>query len=212
MNIVKLTEDNYFGVFSEAEKILNDGGIVAGPTDTVYGLFGRADNPRTIKKIFAAKKRPFNKPLSVFIKDVLTARRYAYISDAKADFLKKVWPGPVTVVFHHKDKLPKILTGSQETLALRQPDNHLLAGLLEKVNFPLAQTSANLSGRSPAKNIDELQEYFAGEKQQPDLLIDGGKIEGQPSVVIDFTGSKPVVLRTGLISKNDFDQMLSSML
>lgn len=212
MKILKLDEENYFGVFLEAEKILKDCGVVAAPTDTVYGLLARADDSKAVKKIFSIKNRAEDKPLSCFVKDILTARKYAYISDAKAKFLEKVWPGKVTVVFHHKGKLADELTGGKETIGLRIPDNKLILNLLEKLDVPLAQTSANLAGKPPAKNAEEIKNYFSAQKHQPDLIVDGGELSGEPSVVVDFTRDKPVVLRTGILNKSDFDQMMESMI
>lgn len=212
MNILELNDENYFGVFLEAEKILKDGGVVVAPTDTVYGLLARADKSGAVKKIFSIKNRAENKPLSCFVKDIFTARKYAYISDTKAKFLEKVWPGKVTVVFHHKGKLADELTGGKETVGIRIPDNKLVLNLLEKLDVPLAQTSANLAGKPPAKNVEEIKNYFSDQKHKPDLIIDGGELIGEPSVVIDFTRDKPVVLRTGILNKNDFDQTMQLMI
>lgn len=212
MKILELNEENYFGVFLEAEKVLRDSGIIVVPTDTVYGLLARADDSKAVKQVFAIKNRAEDKPLSIFVKDILTARRYAYISDAKAKFLEKIWPGKVTVVFHHKGKLAEELTGGRETVGIRIPDNKLVLNLLKKLDLPLAQTSANLAGEPPAKNTEEVKNYFSDKKNQPDLVIDDGEIKGEPSVVIDFTRDKPVVLRTGILNKADFDQMIKSML
>lgn len=211
MDIVHLTDENYFGVFLEAEKVLRSNGVVVGPTDTVYGIFCRADNAKSVKKIFKIKKRSAKKAVSVFVKDIAEARKYAYISDSKARFLEKIWPGKVTVIFHHKEKLPKILTAGKNTLALRVPDNKFLLELLSKLNFPLAQTSANISSEPPAKNMEEIKTYFPDGEATPDLIIDGNEIAGDSSVVIDFTGPKPIVLRAGIMAKNDFDRMLESM-
>lgn len=211
MKIVKLTEESYFGVFSEAEIILKSGGIVICPTDTVYGILGRADSSKTLRKIFALKKRPTEKALPVFVKDIPTARKYAYISDSKARFLEKVWPGKVTVIFHHKGKLSEALTAAKETLGLRMPDYKFLLELLEKIEVPLAQTSANISGEKPAQNMEEVKNYFSDAKTPPDLVIDAGELSGEPSTIFDFTGPKPVVLRTGLMSKNDFELLMDSM-
>lgn len=211
MYTVRLTDENYFGVFLEAEKVLRSNGAVVGPTDTVYGIFCRADNAKSVKKIFKIKKRSVKKAMPVFVKDIAEARKYAYISDSKARFLEKIWPGKVTVIFHHKEKLPKILTAGKNTLAMRMPDNKFLLELLSKLNFPLAQTSANISGGPPAKNMEEIKTYFPDGEEAPDLIIDGGEIAGDSSVVIDFTGPKPIVLRAGIMAKNDFDRMLESM-
>mgnify|MGYP003394372068 CR=1 FL=1 len=211
MNIARLSEDNYFGVFAEAEKILNSGGVIIAPTDTVYGILGRADDAKTIKKIFALKKRKDTEALPVFVKDIAQARHYAYNSDAKAKFLERVWPGKVTVVFHHKEKLPEVLTAGKDTIGLRIPNENFLLKLLEQVEFPIAQTSANIAGKSPAQNKDEIKSYFTDPKNQPDLVVDGGEISGQSSTVINFTGAEPTILRTGMMSREDFDRMSNWM-
>ncbi|MDP3710772.1 MAG: L-threonylcarbamoyladenylate synthase [bacterium] len=212
MKILELNDENYFGVFLETETVLRGGGVVAAPTDTVYGLLTKADDSKAVKKIFAIKDRAEDKPLSVFVKDIPTARKYAYISDSKAEFLEKVWPGKVTMIFHHKGKLAKELTGGKDTIGMRIPDNKLISNILEKLDLPLAQTSANLAGEPPAKNTEDIKNYFSDKKNQPDLVVDGGELRGEPSLVIDFTRDRPVVLRTGILNKSDFDQMMKSMI
>lgn len=190
---------------------MRSGGIVIMPTDTVYGILGDATNPETIKKIFSIKNRPEEKAFPVFVKDIAAARRYAYVSDFKARFLERVWPGPVTVVFQHKEKLPKNLTGGKDTIGLRITDHTFLRDLLERFKTPLAQTSANISSRPPAKNMKEINAYFRDAKIRPDLVIDGGNSEGKQSTVIDFTGSEPIILRTGPVSRADLDALLLSV-
>jgi len=204
-----LSEDTRFGVLSLAERTLLSGGIVISPTDTVYGILGDATDEETIKKIFILKKRPEEKALPIFVKDIAAARRLAYISDAKTKFLEKVWPGPVTVVFHHKEKLSPSLTGGSFTIGIRIPDNPFLQTLLGKLPFPLVQTSANIAGKPPAQNLEELKEYFMDKEVGPDLIVDGGVLKGQSSVVVDFTQDKPLVLRTGILSPAELDQLLN---
>lgn len=211
MEIVKLSEDTRFGVLSLAERTLLSGGAVIAPTDTVYGILGDASDEEAIKKVFALKKRPEEKALPIFVKDIAMARKLAYISDAKTKFLEKVWPGPVTVVFHHKGKLPAILTGGLPTIGIRIPDHPFLSSLLSKFSSPLAQTSANIFGKPPAQNLEEIKTYFAGKEVEPDLVIDWGAIKGRPSVVIDFTRDRPLVLRTGILSPVELDDIFKFM-
>lgn len=203
-----MSENTRFGVLSLAERTLLSGGIVIAPTDTVYGILGNASDEEAVKKIFALKQRPEEKALPIFVKDIAAARKLVYISDAKTKFLEKIWPGPVTVVFHHKGKLPPVLTGGLPTIGIRIPDHPFLSHLLSKFSSPLAQTSANIFGKPPAKDLDEIKEYFIGNETEPDLIIDGGIINGQPSVVIDFTRDKPLVLRTGVLSPAELDDLL----
>jgi L-threonylcarbamoyladenylate synthase len=209
--VFKLTIKNFARLLSLAEKSVRAGKIIVGPTDTVYGIFGDARKPEVIRKIFALKGRIAEKSLPVFVKDIPSARKLAYISDNKAKFLGKIWPGGTTVVFHHKEKLPKILTGGKETIALRIPDHLFLLKLLERLDFPLVQTSANLSGKPPARNIEDIRSYFQKSKIKIDLIIDGGEMEIRPSTVVDFTGAWPVILRTGIISKEELDAFFLSV-
>lgn len=211
MKIVKLTNLNYSRILATAERILLSGGIVIAPSDTVYGILGDATKPEVIKKIFKIKQRPGEKAFPIFVRDIATARKLAYVSDAKTKFLEKVWPGAVTVVFHHKEKLPKVLTGGKDTIGIRIPDSKFLLELLSRLDFPLVQTSANISGRPPAKNVKEAKAYFGKQKIRPDLVIDGGEIEGGASTVIDFTAKAPLILRAGPVSRSWLDTLLSDM-
>ncbi len=179
-----------------------------GPTDTVYGIFADATNPDAIKKIFALKQRLEEKSLPIFVRDIKTARSYAYISDAKAKFLASVWPGAVTVVFHHKEKLPKVLTGGSAKIGIRIPDHPFILELLSRVDFPVAETSANISGKPAAKNIKEVKEYFGKSRV---VLIDGGEVEGKQSTAVDLSGTEPIILRSGAISKAELDRFLESV-
>jgi len=211
MKIIKFTKVTYNTILSQAERILRSGGIVIGPTDTVYGIFADATNEDMIKKIFKIKQRPEEKAFPIFVKDVAMARKYAYISDAKAKFLKKIWPGAVTVVFRHKEKLPQVLTGGLSTIGVRIPNHPFLLELLSRLSFPLAQTSANVSGRSPARNIQGLKSHNLTRLSLVRFVIDGGDLGGPVSTVIDFTGKDPLVLRSGLMTKQELDRILNSM-
>lgn len=234
---VKLQLGSYSKILSQAERILRSGGIVIVPTDTVYGILGDATKAEVIKKIFAIKKRPGEKVFPIFVRDIAAARRYAYISDAKAKFLEKVWPGPITVIFYHKEKLPKILTGGKDTLGIRIPNHFFVKKLLARLDFPLVQTSANFSGLPPAKSMSEVKQYFEKSKInphtfrgniklrekdlrprgiregvgiKPDLCIDGGEIGGRQSTVVDFTRKESIILRTGLVSRAELDRLFNN--
>lgn len=209
MVTLKLDAKNENKLLVKCEKILRSGGIVISPADTVYGILGDAKNAEAIKKIFSMKNRPQEKAFPIFVKSIAEARKYAYISDIKAKFLASVWPGPVTAVFQHKEKLPKILAGGLSTIGIRIPNHPFLCKLLARLDFPLAQTSANIAGQPSAKNLGEIKKYFGKSKIKPDLVIDGGQIHGEQSTVIDFTGNESIVLRTGLVSKSELDRLLT---
>ena len=208
MKTVTLEAKNFEEIIFQTVSFLKKGKVLALPTDTVYGLVADAMNTDAIKKIFRIKTRLKEKALPIFVKDIASARRLAYISDEKAEFLERVWPGAVSAVFHHKGKLPKILTGNLETLALRMPDHKFLKEVLDKMDVPLAQTSANISGMPPAKNTKEIEHYFAKEKERPDLIIYAGEISSEPSMLVDLTKNSPIVLRSGIMTRGELDQLL----
>lgn len=208
METIQLSVIDISVAVAKAVDTLQSGGIVIGPTDTVYGIFGNAENEEAIKKIFALKQRPQEKALPIFIKDIVMARQYAYISDAKVKFLEKIWPGAVTVIFHHKRKLPKILTGGKDTIGLRLPNRSFLKELLARLDFPLAETSANVSGKPPAKNLKEIEEHFNLQELKPDLVIDAGEIFGSPSTLVDFSRDQMRLVRIGWMNKSELDLYL----
>ena len=191
----------------EAAAAILRGEIIAVPTDTVYGLVCDARNEDAIRRLFAMKERPQEKAFPVFVRDIAMARRYAYVSDAKAKFLERVWPGAVTVVFHHKEKLPPVLTGGKDTLGIRIPHHPFLSLVLDRAGFPLAQTSANISAMPPAKSREEVEECFKDKKEKPDMIVDGGVLPGASSTVMDCTGVSPLLLRAGPISPQDLDAL-----
>lgn len=191
---------------------LRDGGVLILPTDTVYGMVCDASNAAAIRRMFALKKRPKEKAFPVFVRDSAMARRLAYIADAKARFLERVWPGVVTVLFDHKGKLPKILTGGSQKIGMRIPDHPLLRAVLDEYAVPLAQTSANTSGAPPAKTSEEVRAYFPDGDDQPDLFVDAGAIAGAASTIIDYSGNHLLLVRTGVMSRERLDELFKGML
>lgn len=192
-----------------AAGVVRAGGVVVAPTDTVYGLVCDAANAAAVEKMFAIKNRPREKSFPVFVRDIAAARRYAYISDAKTGMLEKIWPGAVTAIFHHKEKLPPVLTGGHDTIGIRIPDHPFIAALLVKIDTPLAQTSANISDAPPARTAAEVAAFFERRDTKPDLVIDGGEVSGVASMVVDCTGTSPLILRSGMVSKDDIDRLLA---
>lgn len=203
-------QGNEIGALASAVKVLQEGGVVIAPTDTVYGIVGDATRPEALQKIIAMK-RAGERPFPVFVRDIATARRYAYISDGKVKFLEKMWPGPITVIFYHKEKLPPLLTAHLDTIGLRIPGHPFLLDLLGRFDAPLVQTSANISGKPPATNCEEIRGYFGESAVAPDLVIDGGELSSRPSAVIDFKGEQPIVVRTGMISPAELQKILEAM-
>ncbi|KKW18815.1 MAG: hypothetical protein UY78_C0021G0002 [Parcubacteria group bacterium GW2011_GWA1_53_13] len=208
MKVISLTHENAHDALSEAEAAIRSGEILILPTDTVYGIAGSAKDERAIKKAFSIKKRPEEKAFPVFVESIPAARRIANISDVKARFLESVWPGPVTVVFDKKEILPAVLTGMKNTIGIRIPDYPFLAKLLSFFDFPLFQTSANISSLPPARTKQDVFEYFGEANPKIALFVDAGNLSGAPSTVIDYTSDHPIILRSGHISKAELDRLL----
>ncbi len=210
MEVIALNDAPYVPALMRAISVSQAGGVIVAPTDTVYGLLCNGTDEAAVRKMFAIKHRPQEKAFPIFVRDIAMARQYAYISDAKAKFLAEVWPGAVTAVFHHKEKLPEALTGGRDTIGIRIPNHPFIAALLEKLDMPLAQTSANISDGAPAKTAAEAAAYFEKNPDQPDVVVDGGSVSGISSTVVDCTGASPLILRSGLVSKADIDRMLGN--
>ena len=172
-----------------AVQAIKDGKVLVCPTDTVYGLVCDADNKKAVERLYEIKKRPRSKPLPIFIKDIMMAKKLAKINPVQEKYLKKVWPGKVTAVLERKD--------GRGTIGLRIPNHPWLLDLVkQQPSRPLTGTSANISGKPASTNIKEVIGQFEGQKYQPDLVIDAGNLpKAKPSKVIDLTIWPPKILR-----------------
>lgn len=199
MKILKITQKN---LIKKVENFLKQGEILIFPTDTVYGLLGDATQEKAVKKVLKIKKRKKGKPFPILIADLDMAKEWAKISSFEEKFLKKVWPGKVTVVLKKKKKLPQALIGKGGTIGLRVPKFSLLNQILKKMKIPLIGTSANLSGFPPSGDPQKILSQFKNQKFQPDFLVDGGMLgRSLPSTVVDLTKKSPQILREGAIKK-----------
>ena len=177
----------------KAALFLKEGSIGVIPTDTVYGLIADATNRKAVGKIFKIKKREKDKWLPIFIKDLKSAKKIAKIDKKQEKFLKSVWPGKTTVVLKRKKGI-KLYGVDKETIAIRIPNYPLLNKLLCKINKPLIQTSANISGKKPLNRAKEMIKQFR--KTKPDLMISDNRIKSsKQSKLIDIIGSKIKILR-----------------
>jgi len=180
-------------------KELKKGKVIICPTDTVYGLIADANNKKAVERILKIKKRPKNKALPIFVRDLKMAKELAEIDKNQEKFLKSVWPGKITVVLKRKAKSEKrkIYGVEKETIALRVPSYKLVLDLLKKTNKPLTGTSANISNQAASGDIKEVLKQFEDQKLRPDLIIDAGNLpKSKPSIVIDLTEEPPKILRT----------------
>jgi len=186
----------------DALGVLAGGGVVAIPTDTVYGLAARIDRPGAIECIFAIKGRPTDLALPVLVAEHAQVDQLVEVWPPMADRVAgQHWPGPVTIVVRSRDGLGAVLGGVGGTLGLRLPDHPVVRGLCRR-SGPLAVTSANRHGEPPCHTADEVARALSGGgggDGQPrlGLIVDGGRCDGKPSTVIDCSVSPPRCLREG---------------
>jgi len=186
--------------------ILKQGGIVAFPTDTVYGLGAWANIHQAVERVYRVKERPRNIALPLLLADISQMSEVAsYVPQVAWLLAHKFLPGALTIVLHKSNLVPDIITGGGETVAVRIPGHPVPVALIEGLGAPIVGTSANLSGRPSALTTDEVYSQF-GDKI--DLVIDGGTcLGGKESTVVDVTGEIPVVLREGVISREELRQV-----
>ena len=197
MKILKINSQNIKEIIEETIKSFKEGKVIICPTDTVYGLICDATNKEAVDKIFKIKKRSFQKPISIFVKDFKMVKKFAKIDKDQENFLKKVWPGKVIAVLKAKRRFPRGIVCKWGKIGLRMPNYKLLNETLNKFRGPLAQTSANLVGKPTLPLMKNILKQFQDKKYQPDLAIDAGKLSGKPSIVIDLTQSPPKILPRG---------------
>ncbi len=210
MQTLKVSSKNLEHVLAKTVDVIKRQGVVLCPTDTVYGLIADANSDIAIKKIFKIKKRNLKKPLPVFVKNLKMAKSLAILNLKQEKILKKIWPGKVTVILRAiNKKIPKGILSEKYQIGLRVPDYQFLNILLKKIDCPLAQTSANISGRKASTKISEVLEQFIGQKYQPDLILDSGDLENSlSSSVIDLISFK--ILRQGEFSQNKIQKIFKN--
>ena len=193
----------------EIAQVLEAGGVVAVPTETVYGLVCHIQHAASIERIYRIKNRSLTKPLPVFIHSM---DQFRDLADSPSEEILKLahhfWPGPLTMVVNAKhDKYPEVTRGTGK-IGIRMPDMTLMLKLISALNSPLASTSANISSESPCKNLEELDANFL---ETLDLVVDAGVIgSGTPSTVLDVSVNPFQVLRQGEIQWTDIEKVLKS--
>ena len=192
---------------SEAAEILKGGGLVAFPTETVYGLGGNGLDKEAAKKIYAAKGRPSDNPLILHVSSIEEVYPLVKALPEKAKKLMEAfWPGPLTLVLLKSDIVPEESTGGLETVALRSPENALTLDLIRACGFPIAGPSANLSGRPSPTEASHVFEDLGGRIEG--ILEDGAVGIGVESTIVDLSENCPTLLRPGAITIEDLEEVL----
>lgn len=182
----------------EAGKIIREGGLVAFPTETVYGLGADAMNEEAVRNIFAAKGRPADNPLIVHVCDRDMVDRVCFVSETAQKLMDAFWPGPLTLLLPKKDCVPTATTAGLPTVGVRMPDHPAALALIRESGVPIAAPSANLSGRPSPTTAKHVYEDMNG---RIEMILDGGDCRvGVESTVLDVSGPEPVVFRPGAVT------------
>lgn len=196
-------------LIAEAAAVIRAGGLVAFPTETVYGLGANALDKKAVRKIFAAKNRPTDNPLIVHIAKLrdlnkLTADVPAYAKKLIGAF----WPGPLTLVFYKKSAVHDLVTAKGPTVAVRMPHHPVALALIKAAGTPIAAPSANRAGRPSATSA---QDVFSDMDGKVALILDAGKTKfGLESTVVDVSSAEPVILRPGAITREALEIILKA--
>ncbi|MBK8944299.1 MAG: threonylcarbamoyl-AMP synthase [Ignavibacteriae bacterium] len=206
MKLLEATSEN----INLSAEILKSGGLVAFPTETVYGLGADGLNSLAVSKIFEVKQRPSFNPLILHVSSIKMLHEIAEFSSEKiSKIIDKFWPGPLTLVLKKKDIVPYIVTSGLETVAVRMPNNKIALELIEKLGKPIAAPSANsFSKLSPTKAEHVVKQL--GNKV--DIILDGGNCEiGVESTIIEVNDDSQFLLRHGGIAKESIEEIIGKL-
>lgn len=197
-------------VIETAGKILREGGLVAFPTETVYGLGADALNEKAAEKIYAAKGRPSDNPLIIHITNMKDLEKIVdIIPEVAVTVAEKYWPGPLTMIFEKSDAVPYGTTGGLDTVAVRMPDHEVARAVIDAGGGFIAAPSANTSGRPSPTKAQHVEEDLAG---KIDMIVDGGAVEiGVESTILDMTVTPPMILRPGAITKEMLTELIGEV-
>ena len=208
--VIRINNHPDKSIFEEAGAVIKNGGLVAFPTETVYGLGGDALNPDSSKKIYAAKGRPSDNPLIVHVCRWEDIKPIVSFIPREAEILaEKYWPGPLTMIFKKSDLVPFETTGGLDTVAVRMPSHPVALQFIEAAGGYVAAPSANVSGRPSPTTAKYVEEDMMG---RIDMIIDGGDVEiGLESTIVDVTGEVPMILRPGFVTKEMLDKLFDEV-
>jgi len=198
------------GTIRQAAEIIRQGGIVAFPTETVYGLGADAYNPLAVARVFEVKRRPFFDPLIVHIASPAHLKKLVKdIPSSARKLTEKLWPGPLTVVLFKEEHIPDIVTAGLPTVALRMPSHPMALSLIKESKCPIAAPSANPFGYLSPTTAEHVRGQLA---DQVDLILDGGPCPvGVESTIVSFSENKPRLLRPGGVSLEEIESIIGKV-
>ena len=206
--LLKIDERNFREVIQEAAQVIHGGGVVAVPTESFYGLAVHALDEKAIGRLFAVKRRREDNPVLILIPSKEGLSSYVTeVHEKDRKLMKRFWPGGLTMVFFAGPILPRSLTAGTGKIGVRLSSHPVPTELARAVGAPITGTSANRSGRPSCSTAEEVMEALG---EDIDLILDGGKTAGgKGSTVLDVTTDPPVVLREGIVSRNELSPFLS---
>lgn len=206
----QLKSEKSKGIIAQAGEILRAGGLVAFPTETVYGLGADGLNEDAAGKIYAAKGRPSDNPLIVHITEIKDLKKIAAVVSGEAyKIADRYWPGPITMIFEKTGEVPYGTTGMLETVAVRMPDDEVAREIIRAGGGFVAAPSANTSGRPSPTSAAHVKEDLDG---KIDMIVDGGRVEiGVESTILDMTVTPPMILRPGAVTKEMLEELIGEV-
>ncbi|RPH86829.1 MAG: threonylcarbamoyl-AMP synthase [Desulfobacteraceae bacterium] len=188
-------------LITKAVDILKTGGVIAYPTDTIYGFGCDILNKKAIQRIYQIKQRDRSKPFSFICSDLKNISEYAQVTDYAYKTMKRLLPGPYTFILPGSKLVPKIMQTKRKTVGIRVPKNNICLAIVEALGHPIISTSVGWSGREVLSDPQQIEETFGS---QIELTIDGGILPNQPSSIISLLDDLPEVIRTGLGEVSQF--------
>ena len=187
-------------------KALDEDKLIVFPTETVYGIAGNALNVEVIDKLFQAKKRDYSKPFSLMLSDINKIKDIAYVSADEEKIINKFMPGPITLILKKKNCISNLVTANSDTVGVRIPNHEIALSILKSVDYPLATSSANISGRSNNSDIIDIINDLAN---YVDIFIKGNISSNLlASTVVEIKNNEVNILRNGIISEYDIEEVI----
>jgi len=207
--IVKVERENLAEVVELAAETIRRGGIVAYPTDTLYGLGVDPFSQDAVRRLLKAKRRPLDKGIPVLVYSLEAAEKIACFTLEALLLAERFWPGPLTIILGQRVPVPSEVSGGRGNVGLRVPNHPVPRLIAERVGGAITGTSANISGAPPARNAEQVVAQLGS---SVDLVLDGGETMGVASTVVDLTEEPPLVVREGAIPVEDIEKALGRRL